>query len=148
VDPKEQRLRLIGNRYVAAIAVILIGYVAALTLRAAFWQSPHHFHWILSLDALLPAWATVAVNVVLYASLCWLCVVFPRALQGKERILVVGWVAGILLSPIQGMVGVWFANDIQYVKAASMMVAFFAAVAILLEGPANGNAPSDGTVPE
>ncbi len=70
--------------------MVLTGYVAALTLRAAYWQSPHHFHWLLPLDALLPAGATLAVNVVLYASLLWLCVVFPRALQGKERVLVAG----------------------------------------------------------
>jgi len=46
------------------------------------------------------------------------------------------------------MVSVWLAAAIQYVKAASIMVAFFAAVAILLEGSVSGNAPSDGTVPE
>ncbi len=57
-------------------------------------------------------------------------------------------VPGVLLSPIQGMVSVWLAAAIQYVKAASIMVAFFAAVAILLEGSVSGNAPSDGTVPE
>lgn len=34
--PKEKRPGLIGNRFVAAIAVVLTGYVAALTLRAAF----------------------------------------------------------------------------------------------------------------
>jgi hypothetical protein len=96
----------------------------------------------------LPARATLAVNVALYAWLLWLCVVFPRALHGKERVLVAGWVPGILLSPIQGVVSASLATVIQHVKAASIMVAFFAAMAILLEGPLTGSAPPDGTVPE
>jgi hypothetical protein len=128
--------------------VVLTGYVAALTLRAAFWQSPHHFHWLLPVDALLPARATLVVNVALYAWVLWLCVVFPRALHGKERVLVLGWVPGLLLSPIQGLVSVSLAALIQYVKAASIMVAFFAAVAILVEGPVSGNSASDTNVPE
>src|SRR6476661_8974702 len=144
---QEQKLRLIGNRFTASAAVVLTGYVAALSLRAAFWQSPHHFRWLLPLDMLLPARATLAVNVALYASLLWLCVMFPRALQGKERLLVAGWVPGVLLSPIQGMVSVSLAGAIQYFKAASIMVAFFAAVAIFLEPPASGSAPPEGTVP-
>jgi hypothetical protein len=148
VEQQKQKPRLIGSRFTAAIGVILTGYGAALTFRSAFWQSPHHFHWLLPLDALLPARATLAVNVAFYAWLLWLCVVFPRALQGKERVLVAGWVPGVLLSPIQGLVSASFAIAIQHVKAVSMMVAFFAALTILIEGPARGDAPSDGTLSE
>jgi len=36
---------------------------------------------------------------------------------------------------------------IQYVKAATIMIAFAAAVVILLEGNVGDNAPSDGTLP-
>ena len=96
----------------------------------------------------MSARATVAVNVALYAWLLWLCVVFPRALQGKQRVLVAGWVPGVLLSPIQGMVSASLAAASQHVKAASIMVAFLAAVAILIEGPLTGSAPPDGTVLE
>jgi hypothetical protein len=148
VEQQEQKPRLIGNRFTAAIGVVLTGYVAALSLRAAFWQSPHHFQWLLPLNALLPARFNLAVNVALYAWLLWLCVVFPRAFQGKERVLIAGWVPGVLLSPIQGMVSASLAVAIQYVKAASIMAAFFAAVAIFLEGPVSGSAPPEGTVPE
>jgi hypothetical protein len=148
VERQEQKPRLIGDRFTAAIGVVLTSFVAVQTLRAVFWQSPHHFHWLLPLDALLPARAVLAVNVALYAWLLWLCIVFPRALQGKERVLVAGWVPGVLLSPIQGMVSAPLAAAIQHVKAASIMVAFFAAAAILLEGPLTGSAPSEGAVPE
>lgn len=148
VDQPTQWPRLIGNKFTAAIGVVLTGYVAALTLRAAFWQSPHHFHWLLPVGTFLPARATLAVNVAFYAWVLWLCIVFPRALHGKERVLVIGWVLSFLLSLIQGLVSASLAALIQYVRAASIMVGFFAAVAILIEGPVSGNSPPDSNVPE
>ncbi|MFL6304006.1 MAG: hypothetical protein ACJ72H_10720 [Candidatus Sulfotelmatobacter sp.] len=128
--------------------MILTGYVAAVTFRSAFWQHPHHFRWILSLGRLLPPWAVLTSNVALYASFIFISVAFPRSLRGKERVLVAGWVPGVLLSPVQGVVSESLAAAIQYLKAGSMMVAFLAAVAIFLEGPEDENAPVDGTIPE
>ncbi len=138
-----QKPRLITSRFTALIGVILTGYIAALAIRSAFWQSAHHFHWLLPLDRLLPAWAVLTVNVVIYGWILWLCIVFPRAFQGKERVLVAGWVPSLVLGPIQGMVSVSLATTIQYVKAASMMVAFIAAVVILVESSGTRTAPSD-----
>ena len=148
VDQQKQWPRLIGSRFTAAVGVVLTGYVAALTLRAAFWQSPHHFHWLLAVDTFLPARATLAVNLVFYGWLVWLCVVFPRALHGKERVLAVGWALSLLLSLVQGLVSASLAAFIQYVRAASIMVALFAAVAILIEGSIGGNSTPDSNVPE
>lgn len=148
VDRQKQWPRLIDSKFTAAIGVVLTGYLAALTLRAAFWQSPHHFHWLLPVDTILPARATLVVNLVFYACLVWLCVVFPRALHGKERLLAIGWALSVLLSLIQGLVSASLAAVIQYVRAASIMVAFFAAVAILIEGSAGGNPAPDRNVPE
>jgi hypothetical protein len=128
--------------------VILNGYVAALTFRSAFSQRPHHFRWILSLGSLLPQWAVLTANVALYASLIFLCVAFPLGLRGKERVLVAGWVPNVLLSPVQGLVSESMAAGIQYLKAGSMMIAFLAAVAILLERPEGENTPVDSTTPE
>lgn len=90
MEQQKEKTRLIDSRFTAVIGVILTGYVAAQTIQSAFWRSPHHFHWLLSLGALLPERATLAVNVALYAWLLWLCVVFPVSLKGKERILVAG----------------------------------------------------------
>jgi len=145
---EQRKPRLITDRFTAAVGVILTGYVTALTLRAAFWQPPHHSHWIIQFGYLLPPWAILVVNVALYAWILWLCFVFPRALQGKEWFLVAGWVPGLLLSPIQGMVSAPLANAIQYVKAVSILVAFVAAVVILVEGPQRGTAAPDGAVPQ
>jgi hypothetical protein len=128
--------------------VVLTGYVAALTFRAAFWQSPHHFHWLLPVNTFLHAWATLVINLVFYAWLVWICVVFPRALYGKERVLAIGWALSLLLSLLQGLVSASLAAFIQYVRAASIMVAFFAAVAILIEGSVGANSAPDGNVPE
>lgn len=121
----------------------MTGFVAAQTLRAAFWQSPHHFHWLLPVNIFLPGRATLAVNVAFYAWLLWLCIMFPRALHGKERVLAVGWALSLLLSLIQGLMPVSLAALIQYVRAASMIVAFFAVVAIFIEGPISDNAMAD-----
>jgi hypothetical protein len=132
MDQPKQCPRLIGSRFTAAIGVVLTGYFGALTLRAALWQSPYHFHWLLQVDVFLPARATLVANVVLYAWLVWLCIAFPRALHGKERILAIGWMLSLLLSFFQGLVSASLAALIQYVRAASIMVAFFAVVAILI----------------
>jgi hypothetical protein len=143
---EQQKPRLITSRFSAAIGVTLTGYIAALTLRSAFWQHPHRFHRVLPLDHILPPWAVVTANVILYAWMLWLCIVFPRALQGKECVLVAGWVPDLLLSPIQGLVSLSLATAIQYVKAASIVVAFIAAVVILVED--QGKNTSDRAVPQ
>lgn len=147
MEHREHKQQLIPNRRTAAIAVALTGYVAALTLRAAFWQAPYTLHWILSLGHLLPSWAVWTANVAFYVCLLCLCIAFPVSLRGKERVLVAGWVPGVLLSPVQGVVSVSVAAALQHVKAVSIVIAFFAAVAILLEGPVSGSAPPEGTVP-
>lgn len=97
---------------------------------------------------MLPAWAVLTANVAFYGWMLWLCTIFPRALRGKERVLIAGWVPGLLLSPIQGLVSAPFADAIQYVKALSIFVAFTAAMAVLVKGPVNDKAAPDGTLLE
>jgi hypothetical protein len=48
----------------ALIGVILTGYIAALAIRSAFWQSAHYFHWLLPLGRLLPAWPLFPVKTI------------------------------------------------------------------------------------
>ena len=127
--------------------MLLTSYIAAITFRAAFWQIPHRFHWIIQLDYLLPPWAVLTANLAYYALLLFACIAFPRSLRGKERFLVAGWVPGVLLGPIQGLVSASLADAIQYVKAGSIMVALFAAVVILIEGPVDDEAEVE-PVPE
>lgn len=133
-----QQSQLITNRLTAAVGVILTGYVTVLTLRFAFWESPHDFHWLLPLvprPHLLSRRGRVGLNLTFYAWLLWACKGLLRTAQGRERPLLAGWVSWILLSLIQVIVPISFAAAIQYVKAISIMVAFAAAVVILVEGP-------------
>lgn len=145
MEGRNHKPGLIHHRRNAVIGLVLTGLVAAMTLRAAFSRSPHHSHWLLPLDFLLPAWALWAVNVAFYAYLLWLCVVFFRVAIGKERVLVAGWFLLILLSPVQNLVSTSAAAAIQYIKAVSIAVAFVAVLLLLLEGPTRDNASSDSS---
>ena|SRR6266851_4209037 len=144
---REYEARLIRNKSSALAGLLLTGFLAVMTFRAAFSHSPRNSYWLLPLDFLLPRWPLLVVNVAFYTYLLWLCVAFFRTAQGKERVLVAGWVPGILLSPVQSLVSISAAADIQYVKAASIAVALVAAVLILLEGPADDDAQPDNSVP-
>ena len=95
---------------------------------------------------MLTARALLAVNVAFYAYLLWLCIVFFRTAQGKERILVAGCFPGILLTPLQSLVSTTTATSIRYIEAASIAVAFVAAVWIMLEGTGREFPPSDSGV--
>lgn len=146
MEHREYKPRLIRNRFTAVIGLVLTGFVMALSFRTALSQAVHHFRWLLPLDFLLPPWGLWVVNAAIYAYLFWACAVFFWALQGKERILFMGWMPGIFFSPTQGWVSMSFAAAIQYVKVASISVAFVAALLILLGAPPRDQAPSDGSV--
>jgi hypothetical protein len=135
MEDRSDKPGLIRDRRKAVIGLALTGLVAAMTFRAAFSHSPHHSHWLLPLDFLLPAWALWAVNVAFYAYLLWLCVVFFRVAIGKERVLVAGWFLLILLGPIQSLVSTSAATAVEYIKAVSIAVAFVAVLLLFLEGP-------------
>ncbi len=72
----------------------------------------------------------------------------PWAARGKERVLVIGWALSLLLSLIQGLVRPSLAALIQDVRATSMTVAFFAVMAILIEGRVSGDSAPDSNVSE
>lgn len=138
----EFKPRLIHSKRGAVIALCCTGYLAALTFRNVFSHSQHHwlldFDWLVLWHTTLPAWAVVGVNLGFYACLLWCGVMLYRTAQGKERFLVVGAFGGIFLGLIQILVSASAATAIDYVKAAVMGVAFFAAVDVLLRMPASG----------
>jgi hypothetical protein len=141
---QESKTRLIHNKRGAVIALCFTGYVAALSFRNVLSHSPRKHPWLLDLDWLaylhftLPAWAVAGVNLGFYAGLFWCGVVLYRIAQGRERVLVVGWFAGIFLGLIQILVSASAATAIDYVKAIVTVVAFLAAADILLRMPATG----------
>ena len=140
----EFKSRLIHNKRGAVIVLCCTGYIAALSFRDVLSHSQGKHHWLLDLDWLvylhftLPAWAVAGVNLGFYACLLWGGVVLYRIAQGKERVLVVGGIAVIFLGLIQFLVSASAANAIDYVAAVVAVVAFLAAVDILLRMPASG----------
>jgi len=142
-EQPEHEPRLIQTRRSAVIALILTGYLVAVTFRGFFSPSLHQSNWIFPLDFMLPTWARVGVDVAFYGYLLWLCVVFFRIAKGKEKALVAGWCPGVLLGPIKHLVSISAAAAIQQVQAASIAIAFVAVVFILLESPARNNARPD-----
>jgi hypothetical protein len=140
----EFKPRLIHNKRGAVIALCLTGYLAALSVRDVLWHSQRQHHWLLDFDWLvlwhisLPTWAVAGVNLGFYAYLLWLGVVFYRVAQGKERVLVVGWAAVILLGLIQFLISASAATEIDSLIAFMAAAAFLAAVDIFLKMPASG----------
>jgi hypothetical protein len=140
---------LINSRRDAMIALCLTGLVAALNVWAVAHSfesvahsSQHRLPWLLDLRFILPKRPAVAVNVGIYAYLLYLGIVFYRMARGKERILVAGWFFGIFLGPLQILPSV-SAAAIDYLQTAGMLIAFVAAVSILVEKFAADNARLD-----
>src|SRR6266481_2761263 len=128
----ELKPRLIHNKRGALIALCLTGFVAALSFRDVLSHSQHKSHWLVDLHFILPTWAVAGVNLGFYAYILWLGVVFYRIAQGKERVLVAGWFACVILGQIQNLVSPSAAAAIDYVQAIGMVVACLAAVDIFL----------------
>ena len=124
-------VRLIHNRRAAAIALCVTALFTALSFGGLVSHSQHKYHWLVDLQFLLPTWAVAALNLALYGYLIWLGVVFYRIARGMERVLVIGWFAGILLGPLENIFPVSAAID--YLSVVGMVLAFLAAVHIFLK---------------
>jgi hypothetical protein len=109
-----------------------------MTFRAAFSQSDNKYHWLVDLDFLLPTWAAAAINLAFWLYLVWVGTMFYRHAQGKERLLIAGW-STILLSPIKYFVSLSASAGIAYFETFGMVVAFLAAVCIVLQSSSSSN---------
>ncbi|MGA8489386.1 MAG: hypothetical protein WB711_03125 [Terriglobales bacterium] len=74
----------------------------------------------------------MAVNVFFYGYLCWLGFWFIRGSAGLEHIFLVGWFAGILLSPLGKLRPQWAAGVMQ-ISAAGLTVSLLASLSLLLD---------------
>ena len=132
MEQSENKPRLIESTRAAIIALCLTGFVAALSFRALVRHTHYKSYWLLDLRGILPAPAAAVVNVGFYAYVLWLAVVFYRSAQGKEKVLVAGWIGAMFLGWIRNLVSAPIAATLDWVKAACMSIAFLAAVRILL----------------
>jgi hypothetical protein len=142
MEQSENKPRLIESTRAAIIALCLTGFVAALSFRELVRHAHYKSYWLLDLRGILPAPAAAVVNVGFYAYVLWLAVVFYRSAQGKERVLVAGWIGAIFLGWIRNLVSMPIAATLDWAKAAFMLMTFLAAVDILLKSFASSG-PAD-----
>ena len=122
--------RLIHSRSGAVFSVVVTGFVAYQTIKRVLHHRGLHATWIFLSFPLLPHWGLVALNVFFYANIVWLCTALLRMGGGKERVIVAGWAASLLLGLIQPFVPPEVAISIQYAKGLAMGAAFFMSVLI------------------
>lgn len=137
-----QPTRLLVTRLRIGVAVVLTAYVFALAVRDLV-HLHHTRGWLLPLDFVVHGWPLVAANVIFYGYLCWLAFRFIRGTHGRERVIMVGWFAPILLSPVETLRHGW-AMDIRYICAFGLAVALLAAISLLLSPTVVGGPTSRG----
>ena len=122
-------IRLLTTRLRIALAM---GLTALVLVREIRGLHPHRAGpvWLLG-PPLLHGWVLMAVNVLLYAYICWLAFWCVRGTAGRERFFMVGWFVGLLLWPLKIL---WprSAVPIDHIGSFGLAVALFAALALLL----------------
>lgn len=81
---------------------------------------------------MLHGWTLIVVNIFFYGYLWWLGFLLIRGTAGPERLFMVGWFAGILLSPLR-MLGLQWAGAVKHLEAVGLAVALLASLSLLLK---------------
>jgi len=115
------------------VALCLTAFVFALAIRDVLHVGRAKAGWLFT-SALLHGWPWIALDVFFYAYLCWLAFWCVRGTAGTERIFMLGWFVGILISPLRMLRPDW-AVAIKHVAAIGLAVAVLAALALLLRPP-------------
>lgn len=132
---------LIRNRSSALLVVLGTGYLTALEIRAVLSPLPYSPSWILDPYAFRwPNWVVAAANVVFYLMLVYGFISIYRTARGKERVIVGGFCVAVLILPLKMLVAS-HATAIALIRILESIcsgIAFFAALAILVESPSFG----------
>src|ERR1700730_7406778 len=88
--------------------------------------------WLFTTGLVLHGWLPTALDVFFYGYLCWLGFWFIRGTKGPEGVFMVGWSAGVLLSPLAALRPQW-AVAIRHLGAFGLAVALLASLSLLLE---------------
>ncbi len=127
----QSQLILVTTRLRAAVAVGLTAFVLVQAVRGVLNLGNTPSGWLVPWGSLLDGWPLVAVNVFFYGYMWWLGYWFIRGTRGRERVLIVGWFAGILLWPLETLKNGWV-MEIRYVAALGLAVALIAGVSLLM----------------
>lgn len=123
--------RLPTTRTRSAVALGLTGFVFALAVRDILHAGHPKSGWLFS-STVTHGWPWIALSVFFYGYLCWLAFWCIRGTHGTERIFVVGWFVGILLSPLEVLRAHW-SPAITHIAAIGLGIALLAALALLLK---------------
>ena len=123
--------RLLTTRGRSAVALGLTGLVFALAFRDMLHAGHPKSGWLFS-SAVPHGWPGIALSVFFYVYLCWLAFWFVGGTAGTERVFMVGWFVGILLSPLEVLRPHW-SSAIMHIAAIGLAVALLAALALLLK---------------
>jgi len=85
--------------------------------------------WLFS-NSLFHGWFAIAVNTYIYACVCWVAFGVLYVTKGRERLAVIGWLAGFLLSPITAMRPDW-AVLVEHIGFFGDTVSFLAPLSLL-----------------
>lgn len=129
-------IRLLNTRLRITSALAITALVCANDIRKLSFGH-RHAAWLLQ-PPLLHGSLLVVANLLIYVYVCWLAFWVIRGTHGKERFFFAGWLAGILLWPINILRPEW-AIVAAHAGAFGLFVALLAALTLLLEYP--GDAP-------
>jgi hypothetical protein len=88
--------------------------------------------WLFTAGGVWHGWLPVAADVFFYCFGCWIAFWLIRGTAGPERLFMVGWFAGFLLSPLHALWPKW-AVAIKHIGAFGLAVAILAALSLLLD---------------
>ena len=97
-----------------------------------------HTGWLVPQSILFHGWVLMVFNVVIYGEICWIAFWCIRRTVGRERLLMVGMFADILLWPAEMLLPQW-AFAIKHVGAFGLAVATLAALILLLDSSNQAN---------
>jgi len=113
------------------VAVGLTAFVLAQAIRDVLNLGNTPSGWLFPVDFVFHGWALIALNVLFYGYLWWLGSWFIRGTHGRERVVMLGWFAGILLWPLKTLPVGWVV-EIRYIGAFGLAVALIAAISLLI----------------
>jgi hypothetical protein len=123
--------------------VVITTYILFLAIHGPLHLGHAESGWLLPLDFVLHGWPLVTANIAFYLYVCWLALCFIRGSKGRERLFISGWVAHLVLYPVEKL---WpqSSQAIQYIGTLALVLSLMAALS-LLRRPAPSSDPSERT---